>query len=45
MMKKIMKETDEEMVRAAFKVFDRDGNGVITAQEFKLFMVNQKTFT
>lgn len=34
-----MKETDSEMIREAFKIFDRDGNGVITANEFKLFMV------
>ncbi|PIC36045.1 hypothetical protein B9Z55_015189 [Caenorhabditis nigoni] len=35
-----MKETDSEMIREAFKIFDRDGNGVITANEFKLFMIN-----
>lgn len=27
MMKRMMKETDSEMIREAFKVFDRDGNG------------------
>ncbi|PIC36046.1 hypothetical protein B9Z55_015189 [Caenorhabditis nigoni] len=37
---RIMKETDSEMIREAFKIFDRDGNGVITANEFKLFMIN-----
>lgn len=34
-----MKETDSEMIREAFRVFDKDGNGVITANEFKYFMV------
>ncbi|KIH59557.1 EF hand [Ancylostoma duodenale] len=33
-----MKETDSEMIREAFRVFDKDGNGVITANEFKYFM-------
>lgn len=28
----MMKETDSEMIREAFRVFDKDGNGVITAQ-------------
>lgn len=32
MMKRMMKETDQEMIREAFRVFDKDGNGVITAQ-------------
>lgn len=32
MMKRMMKETDSEMIREAFRVFDKDGNGVITAQ-------------
>lgn len=36
---RIMKETDSEMIREAFRVFDKDGNGVITANEFKYFMV------
>ncbi|VDM57292.1 unnamed protein product [Angiostrongylus costaricensis] len=40
MMKRIMKETDSEMIREAFRVFDKDGNGVITASEFKHFMVS-----
>ncbi|KAK6746968.1 hypothetical protein RB195_000301 [Necator americanus] len=37
---RIMKETDSEMIREAFRVFDKDGNGVITANEFKYFMVH-----
>ena len=41
MMKRIMKETDQEMIREAFKVFDKDGNGVITESEFRYFMVTQ----
>ena len=36
----MMKETDSEMIREAFRVFDKDGNGVITAQEFRYFMVH-----
>ncbi|RCN33496.1 EF hand [Ancylostoma caninum] len=28
------------MIREAFRVFDKDGNGVITAQEFRYFMVH-----
>ena len=32
MMKRMMKETDSEMIREAFRAFDRDGNGFITAQ-------------
>uniref|UniRef100_A0A914YCQ7 EF-hand domain-containing protein n=1 Tax=Panagrolaimus superbus TaxID=310955 RepID=A0A914YCQ7_9BILA len=40
MMKRMMKETDSEMIREAFRVFDKDGNGVITAQEFRYFMVH-----
>jgi len=38
MMKEMNKETDQELIRLAFKVFDKDGNGFITAQEFKRFM-------
>lgn len=37
-MKATNKETDESLIRLAFKVFDKDGNGYITAQEFKHFM-------
>ncbi|KAI6186410.1 Calmodulin [Aphelenchoides besseyi] len=48
MMKRMMKETDSEMIREAFRnkakaklqVFDKDGNGVITAQEFRYFMIH-----
>lgn len=32
------KETDESLIRLAFKVFDKDGNGYITSSEFKYFM-------
>lgn len=38
MMKTTNKETDESLIRLAFKVFDKDGNGFITASEFKYFM-------
>nr|CAD2176894.1 unnamed protein product [Meloidogyne enterolobii] len=34
MMKEMNKETDQELIRLAFRVFDKDGNGYITAQEF-----------
>ncbi|KAJ1348006.1 hypothetical protein KIN20_003214 [Parelaphostrongylus tenuis] len=34
------KESDSEMMREAFRVFDKDGNGVITACEFRHFMVS-----
>lgn len=40
MMKRMMKDTDSEMIREAFRVFDKDGNGVITAQEFRYFMMH-----
>ena len=59
MMKRMMKETDSEMIREAFRVFDKvrlllrklrrrqggrspveDGNGVITATEFRYFMMH-----
>ncbi|VDK63781.1 unnamed protein product [Anisakis simplex] len=33
-------ETDSEMIREAFRVFDRDGNGFITADEFRYFMTH-----
>lgn len=39
MMKRMMKETDSEMIRSAFRVLDNDGNGSITAEEFRYFMV------
>ncbi|CAK5074805.1 unnamed protein product [Meloidogyne enterolobii] len=38
MMKEMNKETDQELIRLAFRVFDKDGNGYITAQEFRHFM-------
>lgn len=28
------------MIREAFRVFDRDGNGFITAEEFRYFMTH-----
>jgi Ca2+-binding EF-hand superfamily protein len=28
------------MIREAFRVFDRDGNGYITAEEFRYFMTH-----
>lgn len=33
-------ENDSEMIREAFRVFDRDGNGFITADEFRYFMTH-----
>jgi calmodulin len=44
MMKRLMKETDSDMIREAFRVFDKDGNGSITSQEFRFFMVFINTF-
>lgn len=35
-----IKENDSEMIREAFRVFDRDGNGFITAEEFRYFMTH-----
>ena len=35
-----MQENDSEMIREAFRVFDRDGNGYITADEFRYFMTH-----
>lgn len=41
MMAKKMKDTDtEEEMKEAFKVFDRDNNGFISAPELKLVMAN-----
>jgi calmodulin len=36
----ISQENDSEMIREAFRVFDRDGNGFITADEFRYFMTH-----
>ncbi len=41
----MMKETDSEMIREAFRVLDNDGNGSITAQEFRYFMVDKENNT
>lgn len=35
-----LQENDSEMIREAFRVFDRDGNGFITAEEFRYFMTH-----
>ncbi|KAG4305566.1 hypothetical protein PORY_001122 [Pneumocystis oryctolagi] len=41
MMARKMKDTDsEEEIREAFKVFDKDGNGVISAAELRHVMTN-----
>ena len=41
MMARKMKDTDsEEEIREAFRVFDRDGNGLITAAELRYFKNN-----
>lgn len=41
MMARKMKDTDsEEEIREAFKVFDKDGNGIISAAELRHVMTN-----
>lgn len=40
MMKRINKESDTEMLREAFRVFDSDGNGYITSLEFRYLMTH-----
>ncbi|RXK40414.1 calmodulin [Tremella mesenterica] len=41
LMARKMKDTDsEEEIKEAFKVFDKDGNGYISAQELKHVMTN-----
>lgn len=34
-----MSGSEVDMLKEAFRVFDKDGNGCITAEEFKHFMV------
>ena len=41
MMSKKIKDTDtEEEIRDAFRIFDKDGNGLISANELKHIMAN-----
>lgn len=41
MMSRKLQDTDrEEEIRQAFKVFDKDGNGYITADELAIVMAN-----
>ena len=41
MMAKKMKDTDtEDDIREAFRVFDKDGNGFISARELRHVMIN-----
>lgn len=35
-----MEETDEELIRCAFRVLDKKGSGTITSKEFKHLMMN-----
>ena len=43
MMARKMKDTDsEEEIREAFRVFDKDGNGFISAAELRLDEIFQK---
>jgi len=45
MMARKMKDTDsEEEIREAFKVFDKDGNGYISAAELRHVMTNLGEF-
>ncbi|QQP48929.1 Calmodulinlike [Caligus rogercresseyi] len=37
---KMGQANDEEMVRMAFRVLDRDGSGTITSAEFRHLMTN-----
>jgi calmodulin len=41
MMARKMKDTDsEEEIREAFRVFDKDGNGFISAAELRLVLIS-----
>ena len=45
MMRRMNKENDSEMIREAFRVFDRDGNGFITGKLiFSLNLIVSKSF-
>jgi Ca2+-binding EF-hand superfamily protein len=46
MMARKMKDTDsEEEIREAFRVFDKDGNGFISAAELRLVIFHLETTT
>ncbi len=46
MMARKMRETDsEEEIREAFKVFDKDGDGVLTLRELKQVTFNNYQFS